>query len=361
MQLSSKVSLDQTLTLMRYVSHIHRSSIHPHTGVQIFELEDELMEESALDMEETDEVPPNGIIQRRLSQASRRHPSGASQHQPGYRHASSSTTGHSTPPAPSSPQKTEFPAPGPSTSPQSQSSRPQQGPGHIQLPRVRLNSVVTRGLDIAQAAASPLAQIFQPLIVDDDIIPEEQQQSDGGAVTSTSGSGTGAAPGPVPTPGALVSYGPATRRRMLSMHVAPNPPRRLRTYSAAGHAPNTHAPAGGAESSGYGATGESSTALRRFPTNSPPMRSHLGLVSQVPLSESPDDKDASIREVPREEEEAQATVSSPIGLGPRETASQVENEDTLEGSDLERRLQSMEERQKRIENMLVEISRNMRR
>ena len=331
------------------------------------------MEESALDMEETDDVPPIGVVQRRVSQASRRHPSGASQRS---RRASSSTTGHSTPPAPSAPHKVEFAAPGPSTSPQSQTSRPQQGPAQIPLPRGRLNSIVTRGIDVAQAAASPLAHIFQPLVVDDDLIPEDQEVSDGGAATSASGNGGGGVSVPTPaiqTPGGLVSYGPATRRRLMSMHAAPNPPRRLRTYSVAGNAPNPNAHAhahavaaaaaafpGRAEGSGYGATGESGTALRRFPTNSPPMRSHLGLLAQAPLSESPDDRGTSIQEVPREEEEAQGGAASP-SVGPRETASQVETEGSPEGSDLERRLESMEERQKRIEDMLMEISQSLRR
>ncbi|KAI0731341.1 hypothetical protein C8Q76DRAFT_612655 [Earliella scabrosa] len=316
----------------------------------IFELEDELMEESALDMEETDDVPPIAIAQRRLSQASRRHASGASQH---ARRASGSTTGRSTPPVPASPVKAESSAPGPSTSPQVVRA---PGPPQIPLPRARLNSIVTQGLNAAQTVASPLAQIFQPLIVDDDLVAEEQAQADAGGVA---GSGSASGGGSTPAPTAMVSYGPATRRRLMSMHAAPNPPRRLRTYSVAGHAAAAPPPlphAGRPE--GYGATGESSTALRRFPTNSPPARSHLGLVMSSPLSESPDERGTSIKE---EEREGREPASSTSGPGPRETASQLETEGTPTAGDWERRLESIEERQKRIEDMLMEISQSLRK
>ena len=46
---------------------------------------------------------------------------------------------------------------------------------------------------------------------------------------------------------------------------------------------------------------------------------------------------------------------------PQETASQLENEGNHEASEWERRLESIEERQKRIEEMLMEISNNLRR
>ncbi|EJF64109.1 hypothetical protein DICSQDRAFT_100749 [Dichomitus squalens LYAD-421 SS1] len=310
----------------------------------IFELEEEL-EESALDMEETDSVPPIGITPRRVSQASRRRPSGASIRQ---MRRTPSSAGHSTPPRSPSPHKAELPEPGPSTSPQSQ-TRAQQPPQHIPLPRARLNSIVTRGLDVAQAAASPLAQIFQPLIVDDDIVPEAQAQIpvDGSGAHPGPGEGHGGAP--APAPGALVSYGPATRRRLMSLHAAPSPPRRMRTYSVAAHGPHVHRP------DAYGATGESSTALRRFPTHSSPQsRSHLGLYAAAPLSTSPDDGRGSLSEQPEEAERGRSP-------GPHETAAQVESEGNSEGSEWERRLASIEDRQKRIEDILVEISRNLRR
>ena len=295
-------------------------------------------------MEETDEVPPIGITRRRVSQASRRRPSGASIHQS---QRASSSAGHSTPPRSASPHKSEFSEPGPSTSPQSQ-TRAQPPAQHIPLPRARLNSIVTRGLDVAQAAASPLAQIFQPLIVDDDLIPEEQAQIpvDGSSAQPGHAEGNGGAPAPSPG-GALVSYGPATRRRLMSMHAAPSPPRRMRTFSVAAHGPHAHRP------DTYGATGESSTALRRFPTNSPQPRSHLGLYSAAPLSTSPGDARSPISEQQEQDERGRSP-------GPHETAAQVESEGNPEASEWERRLVSIEDRQKRIEDMLVEISRNLR-
>ncbi|KAI0708832.1 hypothetical protein C8T65DRAFT_718427 [Cerioporus squamosus] len=297
----------------------------------IFELEEEL-EESALDLEETDDVPPIEAARRRLSQVSRRRPSGTSQHA----RRPSTSTGRSTPPVPASPQKTEFSAPGPSSTPQSQ-SQSLHPPGHIHLPRPRVNSIVTRGLDMAQAAASPLAQIFQPLVVDDDLIPEESESEAPGA-SGPAGHGSGGAPP------AMVSYGPATRRRLMSLHAAPAPPRRLRTYSVAGQG---HPPPGG-----YGATGESSTALRRFPTNSPPPRSQLGLLlAQAPLSESPDERSGRMEDAIEQQQRAMGG----------QTASQLETEGSHETSEWERRLESIEERQKRIEEMLVEISKNLRR
>ncbi|RPD64222.1 hypothetical protein L226DRAFT_460344 [Lentinus tigrinus ALCF2SS1-7] len=312
----------------------------------IFELEEELEEESAVDMEETDDVAPMEATRRRLSQVSRRRPSGASHH---TSRRPSTSTGRSTPPVPASPHKTEFSAPGPSTTPQSQ-SQSLQPLGHIQFPRPRVNSIVTRGLDMAQAAASPLAQIFQPLIVDDDLIPEEQESDAANNTTGPAGHGSGGGPP------ALVSYGPATRRRLMSMHAAPSPPRRMRTYSVAGQGhPQPGAGGGGGGSEGYGATGESSTALRRFPTNSPPPRSQLGLLlAQAPLSESPDERAGQV----------EAAMEHGSGRQPREpaeTASQLENEENHGASEWERRLDSIEERQKRIEDMLVEISKNLRR
>ncbi|TFK79738.1 hypothetical protein K466DRAFT_667994 [Polyporus arcularius HHB13444] len=313
----------------------------------IFELEEEL-EDSALDMEETDDVPPIGANRRRFSQVSRRRPSGASQH---ASRRPSTSTGRSTPPAPESPQKTEFPAPGPSSTPQSQ-SQPLQFPGHIHLPRPRVNSIVARGFDMAQAAASPLAQIFQPLVVDDDLIPEEQV-SEGTNTPGPAGHGNGGAPP------ALVSYGPATRRRLMSMHAAPAPPRRLRTYSVAGQShPQPAAGGSTGPADGYGTTGESSTALRRVPTNSPPQRSQLGLLlAQAPLSGSPDERSGRMEEAIQQQQRAMGGQERE----PRETASQLETEGSHETSDWERRLESIEERQKRIEEMLVEISKNLRR
>ncbi|KAI0334571.1 hypothetical protein GY45DRAFT_1318147 [Cubamyces sp. BRFM 1775] len=338
-------------------------------------------------MEETDEVPPIDAARRRLPQVSRRRPSHSSLHQQHQqRRPSASTTGRSTPPISSSPTRKPEHA-GPST-PQSQSplhtlhshstqaqnqnqtqNQNQSPPAahmHIPLPRARLNSIVTRGLDAAQSAvASPLAQIFQPLIVDDDgggssLLGLDEQGAQEGA-----GGG-----------GGIISYGPATRRRLSSMHVATNPPRRARTYSvAAGALSGQGAGHGHGHGHGYGhaigehvagssPSGENAGRLR-FPTHSssPVMRSHLGLIAaQAPLSESPDERGED-----QDEDRGRAG-------GPRETASQVEEEEEEEGAgasvaeeggarraEWERRLESMEERQRRMEEMLVEIARGLKR
>ncbi|KAI0644236.1 hypothetical protein C8Q79DRAFT_974910 [Trametes meyenii] len=313
----------------------------------IFELEEEF-EESALDMEEGDDVPPiDAGRQRRLSQASRRRASLSSQHQ---RRASMSTTGRTTPPMPPSPLKVEHA--GPSASPDRNQALPQlpaPQPHHIALPRTRVNSVLTRGLELAQSASSPLAQIFQPLVVDDDLAAEERSQSDAGT--------------PGASGAAAISYGPATRRRLSSMHVV-SPPRRMRTYSVAG------------AGHGYGATGQGQGSslsaeshgggggLRRFPTtNSPVLRSHLGLIAaQAPLSESPDERG--------EGEDAGVLSRSPEGsqecaIGPRATAREVEDheEDARGSEEAEwvRRLDGMEARQKRMEDMLEAVLRGLKR
>ncbi|KAI0372690.1 hypothetical protein BV20DRAFT_1050569 [Pilatotrama ljubarskyi] len=313
----------------------------------IFELEEEF-EESALDMEEVDDVPPiDTARQRRLSQLSRRRASqSSSQHQ---RHPSTSPAGRTTPPVPPSPRKSEQAGP---------SSSPQQAPGHIPLQRARVNSVVARGLELAQSASSPLAQIFQPLIVDEDGA-DEQTQSD--AATSGGGGGSGAA---------AISYGPAMRRRLSSMH-AVNPPRRARTYSLAGHGVGAAASHhnGGGDSAGPSGSGDnahasaSTTGLRRFPTtNSPVMRSHLGLIAaQAPLSESPDERG----EVAEGRGSRESGEAAAIGQ-PRETASEAEDEredggEIAEMAEWGRRLEGIEARQRRMEEILLEISRGLQR
>lgn len=222
--------------------------------------------------------------------------------------------------------------------------------GHIPLPaRARVNSVLARGLDLAQSVSSPLAQIFQPLIVDDDFISGDDQHSSEAATSGPSGNGMGAG---------QISYGPATRRRLSSMHVL-SPPRRGRTYSSAtpalGLIPGHRE--GGADGAGPSLSPERGglTVLRKFPTNSP-LRSHLGLMAaQAPLSESPDERGEAV--------DANSGVSF---NEPRETASQAEAEEengTGEVTDRaawEQRWEGIEARQRRMEEMLMEIASNLR-
>lgn len=156
------------------------------------------------------------------------------------------------------------------------------GPSSVPGPRHRLTSIMTRGVEVAQSAASPLAQIFQPLIFDDDI-PDDHQH-----IQDTHG----------------VSYGPATRRRLSSMQWRNHPP-----------------------DTGPGAP---STALRRFPTHGSNESRSKALPSQT-LSESPDSR-----------------------TQPQETAEEIEDEGPH--PPLEKRLDSIEKRQRRIEDLLVQLS-----
>lgn len=127
-------------------------------SLQIFELEDSDigdMDESALDMSDAGPVPPVDIRQRRMSTASRR---------PRASNASTqSVTSRPSPPA--SPLKAERSGSGSGSSPAG---------GHIPLPRARLTSVITRSLEGAQSAPSPLAQVFQPLNVTDEQLEPDQ-------------------------------------------------------------------------------------------------------------------------------------------------------------------------------------------
>ncbi|KAK0489158.1 hypothetical protein IW261DRAFT_1557654 [Armillaria novae-zelandiae] len=63
------------------------------------------------------------------------------------------------------------------------------------IARNRVNSILNRSFETAQSFTSPLAQIFQPLVLDDDLIADESHS--------------------LPH---LVSFGPASRRRLSSMH-----------------------------------------------------------------------------------------------------------------------------------------------
>ena len=67
--------------------------------------------------------------------------------------------------------------------------------------RQRLTSMVQRGADLASTFTSPLAQIYQPLVVDDDIVDGDQDDQ-------------------LAQPS--ISYGPASRRRLSSMHRFPS-------------------------------------------------------------------------------------------------------------------------------------------
>ncbi|OSX63980.1 hypothetical protein POSPLADRAFT_1138127 [Postia placenta MAD-698-R-SB12] len=223
----------------------------------IFELED-AYDESALDEEDSEQtVPMENSRQRRLSQMSRRQTSQAS---------------------------------GPTTPPRSSVKAEQlSSSSSVPLPRTRVNSTFMRGLELAHNVSSPLAQVFQPLVVGDD--HQDEQSSDHN--------------------NALVSYGPATRRRLSSMVRRPT-------------APPADPFGGPSQPQPIGA--------RRIPTGvSPSKRS--GVLNASLLSESPDAKSGS---------EHMATME--------------ETEESIGMSALARRLDGIEQQQKRIEDLLLRLA-----
>ena len=93
------------------------------------------------------------------------------------------------------PQHQASPIPQPPSSPSSTSPNTPPTSSNMGLaPRGRLSSAVSRGVDAAHTFTSPLAQVFKPLVVLDNALD---------AVS----------PGPI-----TVSYGPASRRRVSSIH-----------------------------------------------------------------------------------------------------------------------------------------------
>ncbi|KDQ61736.1 hypothetical protein JAAARDRAFT_520251 [Jaapia argillacea MUCL 33604] len=230
----------------------------------VFELEDS---ESALDMQEYDEVPTTPT-RRKFSEGTRARPS---PDQVAVRRRSPSPR----PPPQSSPKRPDRLLP-PITQ-------------NIPVTRPRVNSLLQRGADVAHSVASPLAQIFQPLVVDEDVPEEPASQT--------------------PPASPLVSFGPASRRRLSSM-------RRGSTL------PNI---------------GNISPKRVGFPTVG---ASRLGQDFLQPLSESPDQNGQS--------------------RGP-ETAEEVEDHDGSSRAPIhwEQRFDQLEERHRRMEDMLAQLLRSI--
>jgi hypothetical protein len=162
-----------------------------------------------------------------------------------------------------------------------------------------LNQLVNKGVEMAQSAvASPLAQLFQPLVVDDDMILEEPEESQ----SSQSGNPP------------LLSYGPASRRRLKSVNT---------------RRPGTDFLAPPASVQGGGVRWGPSLISSR-------------ITEQQQISQSL-------------EQQEQQEETEP------ETAEQVEEEEQTGGGEprLMRRLHIMEERQKRIEDLLIELSKKI--
>jgi len=189
-----------------------------------------------------------------------------------------------------------------------------------------------RGAEAAHTFVSPLAQIFQPLVVDDDIIPEEEPLNSNNSNMTTHGMSSSPPP-------AGVSYGPASRRRlssMQSMHRR-NPTTDYSSLSA--NVSPTHANAN--------AQSHSHPMLGRF------------------LDRDRDQK--------RSREEFPAFSSSPESQQHRPEASREsltvptagevttgeEDEGEMGGIEWRRKMERMEERQERIEGLLERIARDL--
>lgn len=143
--------------------------------------------------------------------------------------------------------------------------------------------MLNRGAEVAHTFTSPLAQIFQPLVVDEEI-PEDAEPGPSSSLTVPSG----------------ISYGPASRRKISLMHRSP--------------------------------AADSATSLsHRFPT-----MGSKGIGEGGDLSSSPDPD--SLHRDP-------------------ETAEQVQEEESATGGTTQwtKRLETLEQGQKRIEDLLVQL------
>lgn len=177
---------------------------------------------------------------------------------------------------------------------------PVKGSTHPLPARPRINSLV----NAAASSPSPLALLFQPLIVDEDVIAEDQEDDQ-----------------TPPKAHNLLSYGPASRRRLVSL----GPKRRGRTQMEASPVAST------LNRRQHSETGQLSHSLTRsddgdrFSRSSDPMR------------------------------------VNPSTLSVPETAGQVLEDEEREGGEpgLSRRLDAIEERQKRIEEMLVRLTESL--
>lgn len=175
----------------------------------------------------------------------------------------------------------------------SRSSRPLQT-------RPRINSFVNP----SPSPASPLALLFQPIVVEEEeeAIADDHQDDDLNLMK----------------PASLLSYGPASRRRLISI----GPRRRGRTLAE--------------KSSATSALNRWQQDTRRLSHS--PNRSDEG----DQFSRSPDPINPSTWSMP-------------------ETAAQVLEEEETEGGEpgLSRRLEMMEQRQKRIEEMLMKLTEHL--
>lgn len=175
--------------------------------------------------------------------------------------------------------------------------------------RQRLASMVQRGTEAASSFTSPLAQIYQPLVVDDDIVEQETDP-----VSSMQ-------PMQSAPPPPSISYGPSMRRRLSSMHrFPPMAPMDMgrRVHSVRGQNNDGH------------------------------------VLDTVPVEESPRSTEIVISDA---EEQAKEEGSTPP-----ERASQVLAGEGMSGMvpQVADRLAKIEERQKRMEELLLQLSEDLR-
>jgi hypothetical protein len=167
-----------------------------------------------------------------------------------------------------------------------------QIPPSSRSPRAKGNSVVGRNVDVAQSLTSPLAQIYMPVVLDEDTIGNAPEIS------------KNLAPG--------ISYGPA-RRRLTSTHRRP-----------------------GSEIISTSLAQSLAVTPRKYSGSD----SRKGVMDDIPISESPDTEFAAQR-------------SSEKKL---KTAAETEHvEETSGGAALAARLADIEKRQIRIEELLLKL------
>lgn len=153
----------------------HQDTVILISAPKIFEIEDELNNADALDTDDYGNPPStDGLHLRRGSHKS----DGRSPNR--------------------LPSNNSLSNPKPSPQRPHQESSPD---GPSSPPRLRINPLTNRGAEVAHTFTSPLAQIFQPLVVDDDI-PEEQAPHSSLSVPA-------------------ISYGPASRRKLSVVQRSP--------------------------------------------------------------------------------------------------------------------------------------------
>ncbi|KAJ4469533.1 hypothetical protein J3R30DRAFT_3661617 [Lentinula aciculospora] len=259
--------------------------------------------------------PPSSPNKRRTSMSSNRRMSNSTQ----QRRTSNSSQNRSLHPSHSQVHLT--PGGGPSSSSQEQLGGSQP---HLIPPRNRVNSIMSRGLEAAQSFTSPLAQIYQPLVVDDDLplASDEDESQDQMPLVPQ-----GSAP--------LISYGPSTRRRLSSiqgMH------RR------------------GTSDVGFLRQGNHTSTPNRYLHQQQQQRSPKNFPS---MQEVMSGADGVISESPPGDDSLRSGGSGGMDIP---TAGQVQEEEGSAGgaSQWAHRMEKLEARQERIEMLLESIAKDLR-